>query len=169
MIITRLLPNITSRRSVVNQSSRGGVSPDTIVLHSTEGSGFPGGWFNNPAAQASSHVAVGRKGNSERYVADASKAWTQGNWNPRSLSIEIVGFADGPQSQWTKAQVREVARWVAHWSIQYNIPITRRAGNGVCTHKDISGPGGHHDPGTFPVARCLEIARVIKAKRLKRR
>ena len=58
--------------SVRNQSSRNGVAPRIIVLHSTESDNRDGladlravaGWFDNPKAQASSHVIVDAEGNS---------------------------------------------------------------------------------------------------------
>lgn len=165
----RLTPDVTTML-VVNKSSRGGVQPDTIVVHTTEGGSWPFSWFNNPASQASSHVAVSN-GRSQRYVRDAEKAWTQGNWNPRCLSIEIVGFASTPRWKWLtdeEATLKETARWIAHWSITEDIhPINVRSAPGVCGHVDISGPGGHTDPGPgFPWDVVLDLAYRIKKARL---
>lgn len=122
-----------------------------------------GGWFANPNAQVSSHVATDGDGNSARYVADGDKAWHCGNFNSVSLGIEQVGFAS--QKTWPAAQLAETARWVAYWSDKYDIPLTRSTSNGVCTHKDLGQAGGGHiDPGSgYSVARVLELAKKIKS------
>lgn len=131
-------------------------------------------WDHVPA---SAHVGVGspkfrEAEKSARYVHDDNKAWTQAFYNPVSLSIEIEGFAS--QATWPRATVREVARWLALWSIRHSIPLHRGrvfAGvvvrRGVITHKSLGVlGGGHTDPGTFPVQDAIELARRIKTQRL---
>jgi len=174
----RLRPNIVISAQVQNRSTRGGVRPVLIVLHSTESHQRPGnadlqaivGWFNNPAAQASSHVVTDADGNSARCVPDNEKAWTCAGFNAVSLNIEQIGFAS--QSVWLKPEQVETARWIARWSQKYGIPIERGAVSGssvtrkgVVTHAQLGSVGGnHHDPGpSYPIARVLR-----KAKRIKR-
>lgn len=154
---------------VRNQSSRGGAKPRLIVLHSTEGHNRPGledlrglgSWFDNPNAQASSHVANDAEGNDARYVPDERKAWTQAAYNPVALSIEQIGFAR--QAQWPDAQIRNTAAWIAHWAAEYGIPIRESTRHGVCSHASLGAKGGgHHDPGaSYPLGRVLELARAI--------
>lgn len=155
--------------NVRNRSSRGGADPHMIVLHSTEGDNIPGDgdliglgrWFDNPAAQASSHVAVDAEGRSARYVKDHEKAWTQAAYNPQALSIEQVAYA--AQGSWPDAQLHKVAQYIAYWSKKYGIPI-RHGIPGVVRHSDLgSSGGGHHDPGkAYPLARVLKLAREYR-------
>lgn len=157
-------------KNVVNQSVRNGV-PKVIVLHSTESSNRPGvsdlesvlSWFNNPAAQASSHVIVDSEGFSAKAVDDARKAWTQASFNDIGLSIEQVGFAAQGQGEWTDAQLLKTAQYIAYWSKKYNIPITKSTTNGVATHEMLGPAGGnHHDPGkNYPFDRVLTLARDL--------
>jgi N-acetyl-anhydromuramyl-L-alanine amidase AmpD len=161
-------------RHVRNCSSRHGVKPSMIVLHDTEGLNVKGladlkglgDWFDNPAAQASSHVATDAEGNSARYVADELKAWSCAFYNAPSLNIEQVGFAT--QFGWPAAQLQETARWIARWAHAYNIPIRRGhvspdgriIESGVFQHSDLGNlGGGHHDCGDhYPMADVLRIA-----------
>lgn len=178
-------PEVT--RIVRNQSSRGGVKPRIIVLHTTEGherSGLSdleglGAWFDNPAAQASSHVANDAEGNDARYVPDANKAWTQAGFNPVSLSIEQIGFASESKEDWLnqKKQLANTAAWIRYWAKKYDIPIQRGKVSGssvyspgVVFHSDLgSYGGGHHDPGAgYPLDLVLKIAKGER-ERLKRR
>jgi N-acetyl-anhydromuramyl-L-alanine amidase AmpD len=162
-------------RHVRNCSSRHGVKPILIVLHDTEGANIKGitdlkglgDFFDNPAVQASSHVATDAEGNSARFVADELKAWHVAFFNSPSLGIEQVGFAS--QGSWPDAQLQETARWVARWAHEYGIPIRqgrvsldgRIIQSGVVRHSDLGNlGGGHHDPGgNFPFTEVLRIAR----------
>lgn len=179
----RLLPNVITRDLTKAKSSRKGAVPALIVIHTTQGimdlrarSEF---WDSTVGTgrDSSSHVGVGhvskRQGESSaRYVVDDDKAWTQAFFNPVALSIEIEGFSEA--KSWDDGTVREVARWVAHWSIHTGIPIrfgivvgSAVVRSGVLGHRrlGILG-GGHSDPGTFPMRRMLRTAKKIKKQRL---
>lgn len=176
--MTRLKPNVVIDKAVRNQSPRNGAKPRLMVLHSTEGSNIPNsandlaavvGWFDNPAAQASSHVITDADGNSARCVADAEKAWSCVGFNSWSLNIEQIGFAS--QGKWADAELAETARWIAHWSLKHSIPIQRGAvigtqitTPGVVTHEQLGAVGGgHHDPGdAYPVHNVLERAKTFR-------
>jgi N-acetyl-anhydromuramyl-L-alanine amidase AmpD len=89
--MNRPFPKTVVRRIVRNRSSRNGAGVKLIVLHSTEGGNIPksardleglGSWFDNPQAQASSHIGVDQDGTSARYANDEDKAWTQAFYNP---------------------------------------------------------------------------------------
>lgn len=170
-------PTIVVERSVCNQSSRAGAVPRLIVLHSTESSNLRGkadleaiaGWFDNPQAQASSHVVVDAEGRSARCVPDDQKAWTQAAFNPLCLSIEQIGYAS--QFDWEDRQLAETARWVALWSRKFGIPLVHGAvsgstvtRSGVVTHADLGvAGGGHNDPGFgFPFSRVLALAESLQ-------
>jgi N-acetyl-anhydromuramyl-L-alanine amidase AmpD len=169
----RAMPVVRVRRATSNMSSRNGVKPQLIVLHSTEGSNVTGlgdltglgSWFATKSAQVSSHVATDAEGNSARFVADENKAWHCARYNSLSLGIEQVGRAS--QASWAEPQQRETARWMAYWSRRYGIPLQKGAvANGVVTrpgvvrHSEL-GPlgGGHSDPGTaYPLHEVLSFA-----------
>lgn len=185
----RLRPNVVVRKTSPNCSQR--TAPlALIVLHSTEGKNYDGitdlaglgSWFANTAAQVSAHVATDGDGNSGRYVADGLKAWHCAAFNSPSLGIEQVGFAADSRATWftRRAQLRETARWIAHWSILHGIPIRIGKVNpvtgqvltpGVVRHMDLGTVGGgHHDPGVnFPFRTVLYLARFYKAARLGRK
>jgi N-acetyl-anhydromuramyl-L-alanine amidase AmpD len=156
--------------NVRNQSSRNGITPYLIVIHDTESHNIPGdadlkaigAWFDNPAAEASSHVCVDAEGRSAQYVPDVRKAWHAASFNTISLGIEQIGFAT--QTFWPDAQLKKVAKYVAYWNKQYGIPIERPTGidqPGVTTHNALGAAGGgHHDPGrNYPMETMLRHAR----------
>lgn len=162
-------PRESFRVSVRNQSSRGGVRPSLIVLHTTEGRNLPGladlkglaGWFDNPAARASSHVGVDAEGNSAQFVPDARKAWTQAYYNPQALAIEQIGFAR--QNAFAHLQLLKTAQYIAYWHETFGIPIVQSTTRGVCEHEQLGAAGGgHHDCGPhYPFAQVLTLARKI--------
>lgn len=175
----RIHPKVVFSRDVRNQSGRGGQKPKLIVVHATESSNRPGSsdlaaigtWFDNPAAQASSHVCTDADGNSARYVRDENKAWHCAGFNSVSLGIEQVGRA--AQTAWTRDELRETARWIAKWSLKYGIPIRKGAvkgasvtRSGVIRHSELGQVGGgHHDPGPgYPMHSVLALARFYAGK-----
>lgn len=176
---SRYHPHVVYRQLSPNQSSRGGARIAIITLHSTQGSNVAGtadlrgcaGFLCRPATEASSHVITDADGHSARLVADHRKAWTQAAYNPVSLSIEQVGYAEA--THWARDEIRETARWIARWSKMYAIPIRvgAVAGGlvtrpGVVTHKMLGLLGGGHvDPGdAYPLDACLKLARFYRAK-----
>ena len=118
-------------------------------------------FFDNPRSQVSSHVANDAEGNDARIVPDEAKAFTQAAFNSISLSIEQIGFAS--QKEFPQAQLENTARWIAHWSRKWNIPITHSTTNGVCQHKDLGRAGGGHvDCGpNYPLDKVLSMARSM--------
>lgn len=169
----RVKPNVVVERNVVNQSSRSGVRPRLIVLHSTESTEVKGSgdlasiaaYFDNPAAQASSHVITDGDGNSARCVPDSAKAWTCVSFNSLSLNVEQIGRA--ASTVWSEEIQQETARWIAKWSKDWGIPIVRGAvsgtsvtRSGVVFHSELGAAGGgHSDPGpNYPIGRVLDLA-----------
>jgi N-acetylmuramoyl-L-alanine amidase len=159
----------TIERTVRNQSSRRGLKPRIIVLHTTEGHNRPGlvdlhglvSFFDNPNNQVSSHIANDAEGNDARMVPDEAKAWTQAAFNSISLSIEQIGQA--AQTHWPDSQLQNTAKWIAHWSHKWGIPITASTKHGVCQHRELGAAGGgHHDCGdNYPFGRVLAMARQM--------
>jgi N-acetyl-anhydromuramyl-L-alanine amidase AmpD len=172
----RRYPSVRVRHASPNASSRNGIHPRIIVLHSTEGQNVKGladliglgGWFANTGAQVSSHCATDADGQSARYVSDDVKAWHCAGYNSLALGIEQVGRAAQARSSWTEAQLRETSRWIAYWSRKWGIPIQKGVVSngrilrpGVVTHADLGVlGGGHHDPGeAYPLKVVLTHAR----------
>lgn len=175
----RLHPDIVLTKLSPNYSSRDGARIKLIVLHSTESKNYKGtndlagvaSWFANRASEVSSHVVVDDDGTSARIVPDALKAWHCAAFNAPSLGIEQIGFAS--QGNWSNAELDETARWLAHWSRKYGIPLRRGrvigstvVRRGVVTHKQLGlAGGGHVDPGSnYPVKHVIRRAREIKSQ-----
>ena len=180
-------------RIVGNQSSRDGAVPELIVIHATtdpRSSSGPvfrdrpgirdlrrlGRWFDNPRSAVSSHVANDADGNDARYVRDGRRAWTEVAFNPVSLSIEQIGSVDFSRATWMRRQpqLKDTARWIAHWHRKWGIPIrpaqvsgTSVITPGVATHAQLGAAGGgHRDPGSdYPLTYVLGLARSLAARR----
>lgn len=177
----RRFPHVTVRKLSPFYSSRNGTKPRLIVIHATESHNYPGDrdlaaigeWFQNPAAQVSSHVCTDGDGNSARYVRDYEKAWHCAGFNSVSLGIEQIGSTT---DTWNRAEVRETARWVALWSRKHGIPIRQGQVNqqgavirsGIVRHSDLGARGGNHDdPGNnYPWALLLGLARYYKVAQM---
>lgn len=179
----RINPHVDVRRLVRNKSSRAGAKPVLIVVHATQSQNREGlsdlqaigAWFDNPAAQASSHVCTDGEGHSARYVRDQEKAWHCAGYNRVSLGIEQIGFAE--YNRWSEAEQRETARWIARWSVMWGIPIqkgrvqadvARVIRAGVVRHSELGAAGGgHSDPGRgYPLHEVLVMAREYRRRLL---
>lgn len=178
----RVHPKVVVRKNVKCQSSRNGGTPQLITIHDTEGANVPhsardlaglASFFNDLNTQASSHVAVDEDEQSARLVPDDRKAWTQAFYNPWCLSIEMIGFARQSWNARSKEpQLREVARWIAWWSKEHDIPIRRGRvsqdgrilRSGVIQHRSLGRLGGGHvDVSTeFPMTKLLNLARTFR-------
>lgn len=173
--MSRVHPSVDLTHISPCHSSRFGRKPKLIVLHATVSHNQPGlrdlralgNYFGLRSTRASAHVATDAEGNSGRYVWDNDKAWHCMFYNGVTLGIEQVWY---PGDHWGNDQVQETARWVAHWSHAYGIPIqvgsahggvvTRR---GVVTHKSLGLlGGGHTDPPGYPIKTMLALAKYYK-------
>lgn len=91
-----------------------------LVLHVQEGNGALSGWFNNPAAQASSTWWVGKNGALEQYVDADLSAWAQAAGNGQYNSIETEGYHT---ESLTTQQESTLARLYT-WGVQtYRWPV----------------------------------------------
>lgn len=178
--MTRYVPHVTVRHLSPNRSSRNGVTPRLIVLHSTESDNREGtsadlaavaAFLARPATRASAHVIVDSDGFSARLVRDEEKAWHCCAYNSVSLGIEQIGRA--ASERWTRDEIREAARWIARWNKRYGIPMRLGAvaggavtRPGVVTHKMLGVLGGGHvDPGPrYPLELTLGLARFYRSK-----
>ena len=92
-------------------------------------------------------------------MPDKDVAWHAGNSavNARSIGIEIQ--AQAAKANWNEVQLLQAARLVAALSKEYGIPLDREHIKG---HVEVSGPGGHTDPGAhWPWARFIELVRSV--------
>lgn len=175
----RYKPHVNLIKPSPFASSRGGARPTLIVVHATAGHNRPGvtdlaalgEWFQNPAAQASSHVGIDNEGHSARFVADRLKAWTVCAYNRMTLNIEQIMPGDGTEI--TDDLYRECARWIAWWSKGHDIPIRKgavRSGyvarSGVLRHSELGTIGcNHDDPGPgYDLHHVLALARFYRGK-----
>jgi N-acetylmuramoyl-L-alanine amidase len=128
-------------------ASRGAAKINKIVVHVAQGS-YSGtiSWFQNPAANVSSHYVVGRKGQVAQCVHNADIAWHAGNWtyNQKSMGIEHAGYVSNPNS-FTRAMYRSSARLSAYLCKRYGIPIDRQH---IMGHNQVPG-ATHTDPGRY--------------------
>lgn len=176
----RVEPDVVIRENVCNQSTRHGEKIKLFVVHATAGANIPDSardlqgvvdWFDNPTAQASSHVIVDSDAQSARCVPDDRKAWTQAFYNPWCLSVEQIGL--GGDSEISRAELQETARWLALWHERYPwVPLHKGSVTkdgqitrmGVVRHSELGNLGGGHPlcPGQgMDLAYCLDYARRI--------
>lgn len=155
-----------------NYSSRGGSSVRLVIIHTAEGATTYealGNFFKGSSAGVSSHVGIDDKaGKCGEYVKRGNKAWTAGDANPYSVNAELCGFASWSPAEWDRHpnMLANCAQWIAEECKYYGIPIKKlnasqaQSGQkGVCGHVDVSGPGGHWDPGpNFPWSRVINDA-----------
>lgn len=162
--------------------ARNAVPLNLIVVHTTQGHNRPGisdlqnlgTWFSDNPYKVAAHVGVDDEGQSARYVGDARKCYHVGKFNSASLGLEQIGFAS--QTSWKQAQIEESARWVAQWSIEYDIPIRKGAvlqdgtvaRSGVLQHADLGQAGGNHtDCGpAYPFAKLISLAIEFRDRRV---
>lgn len=166
-----------------NKSSRGGSGVRLVVVHTAEGArSFRdlGSFFSSSSVQASSHVGIDdERGTIGEYVRRGDKAWTQSNYNPQAVSVELCAApiassypcgANWDSAEWNRhdGMLQNVADWIREECQFYGLPITRLSsgaaqgsGRGVCGHNDLgAGGGGHWDPGpNFPWQRVIDLAR----------
>jgi N-acetyl-anhydromuramyl-L-alanine amidase AmpD len=177
--MARYTPAIKVKMWSQNKSSRRNTHPTLIVIHATVSHNRPGladlqaigTWFQNPAAQASSHVCTDNEGNSAIYVNPQDKAWHCAAYNRMSLGIEqILPGVDGREI--TKELYQETARWVARWSKMYGIPIRkgivssgRVTRAGIVRHSDLGTlGGGHSDPGPYDMNAMMRYAQFYRTR-----
>lgn len=146
------------------------------AFHTTQGAetiGSLGSWFQNPAAQCSSHFGADAFTTVfGAYVSETDTAWTQGGMNGLCESIELCGYAEWSRDTWLGSKhllTENAGRWMRYIHDKYKIPLTWLNSSasqdswskGFCQHVDFGQKGsGHWDCGDgFPTDKVLEIAK----------
>jgi hypothetical protein len=75
-----------------NWSGRGTCAPQAIVLHVTGPGSMAGmaSWFNNPSAQVSANLGIGKKGEVQQYVELGDASWHAGIINRPNLDNPLI-------------------------------------------------------------------------------
>lgn len=152
------IPGCSTKMIKHNFSSRGGVRPVLIVLHQTisPDNGWAGvnaivNYFGRPGPRVSSHfVVAGAKDACAYIVHTGNNAWTQVEFNSRSISIEVTGTQS--QGYYVKGPGRaRLVKLLAEISHDWGIPLRRAsvAGctvrrSGVIDHVGLGACGGNH-------------------------
>ena len=122
-------------------------SIDTIVLHTTEGSGNSAlNTFNNPNSKVSAHYLVVENGTIYSLVNDEDIAWHCKGHNKKSIGIEIAGFYN---RDLLPSQVGSVQKLIKLLQKKYNLSKTS-----VKPHSSLD-PKRRKDPGEANFNRIL--------------
>lgn len=167
------------RTSLVrNYSSRGGVSPRLFVLHYTVSPNRPGrsdvdgitAYFNGPGSQASSHYVIDNEGHCNLIVPESMKAWTQGAFNPVSISSEQINTGSEASYAGT-AGLAKLAQVVSDSTARWNIPL--RVGKtvgctvvkaGVVDHDSLGCGNNHTDIKPYSTAQVVRAALAYRRR-----
>jgi hypothetical protein len=140
-----------------NNSARYGGAVRLVIVHTAEGAlthEALGNFFASSSAGVSSHTGIDDKpGECGEYVNVARASWTAGDVNGFAVQTELCAFAAWDRAEWMRhpAMLENCRQWVAEECARFGIPLVKSDTFGVCGHVDVSGPGGHWDPGPeFP-------------------
>lgn len=139
---------IDQKRIAVNfTKGRAGHKPRAIVIHIMAGTYIgTDAWFHNPAAKASTHYGVSKKGEIAQWVSEYDTAWHCGTiirptWkaiNPHvNPNFETIGIEhEGkPTDVWTQEMKIASSQLIASIAKHWNIPLTR---DNVIGHYQLS-------------------------------
>jgi hypothetical protein len=120
---------------VLASSPRYGTRIDWAALHSAEGARTVGSLYSffDRGQHASSHAGADGYELSDGWVPDERAAWTLLNGNPRSLNLELCGFARWTRPQWLsegwvdgvwnpRQMVRHAGLWLQRKCDRHDIP-----------------------------------------------
>jgi N-acetyl-anhydromuramyl-L-alanine amidase AmpD len=157
---------------------KGRIDPKIVVLHTTESHDHAGlkdidgvaAFLDRHPSDLAVHLIVDKDGNSAAFLESTSgghlapvKFYHAGGANSTSIGIEQIGFAGTLRAGWwlRPKQLVKVARWLAYCHVWFDIPLVHSTEHGICRHVDVSGPGGHWDPGPgYPFGFVLKLART---------
>lgn len=139
-------PGAKQRPISTNFTNRKRERTRAVILHTTASlSDSMYGWFNNPKADASSHLHVDLKGRIEQYVDMDKIAWTSGEGNATTVGVETAGTGN---EKWTPAQVKALVKIIRWMAKEYGIPMRKMSSS----RSNVRGVGTHRlgVDGNFP-------------------
>ena len=149
--------NVSYRKSP-NQSLP--FNPIYLIMHYTAATSLEGAvsWFENPTAQASAHLVIGRDGQIVQTVPFNKKAWHAGvsTWgnlngmNQYAIGIELVNAG--------KLRQRADGKWV-NWANE----VIADADVTVATHKAETVPAGWHEYTDIQLKTAIQVASLLNA------
>ncbi len=119
---------------------------DTVVIHTTQGT-YAGtiSWFQDPAAQVSSHFVVPRTAMTPaltQMVQVQDTAWHASSYNSRAVGVEHEGYVADPA--WATENTYCVSAQLVSWLCsQHGFPCDR---SHILGHSEVPG-ATHTDPG----------------------
>jgi N-acetyl-anhydromuramyl-L-alanine amidase AmpD len=148
-----------------NFSSRHGAAVDLAVLHDCQGSylgsitTFLG---NNNGNPVSAHFVLKDDGSEVTQMVDlADKAWHAVDLNPRSVGLEMAGYAERGYSDVELGNAAKIMAYLCH---TLGVPARHArggAGAGIESHYGLGkAGGGHSDPSVEPDFMDKFVARV---------
>lgn len=149
-------------RPVKNCTNGGQQSVRGVVIHIMDGTlAGTESWFNNSAAQASSHFGTGKDGELRQWVDTSDRAWAQAAGNTAWLSVENEGNGGDTLTDAQLDRCADVLRW-AHQT--YGVPLqlaSSPSGEGLGYHAMGGAAWGGHTscPGSKIVAQLGEIVK----------
>lgn len=150
-----------------------GSTKNLLVIHTMEGFTGPNGaldcakYFQGNVGASSQVCIDNNRGTIWEGVARDKGAWTQCNYNSRSISCEQSGYASWSKQYWLdnrSNQLHNIADWLAEESAKTGIPLVKISdpnGRGVIYHSNLGSTGcGHSDPGSgWPINEVLAWAK----------
>ena len=155
-----------------NSGPRGSEIPNLIILHNTDSYNKTGN-DDLKSVEAtlrdrnlSVHIVNDGEGKCARLCPDDIIADHAQGWNTQSLGIEQVSRIGQPTSSYSAAQIDNTAKWIAHWSKKYDIPIKRSNSYGICSHSETKGNPSGTDcmTGAYPWSEVLQKAASYSGK-----
>jgi hypothetical protein len=126
-----------------NYTNRRRTHTDALILHiAVSEAASLRGWFNNPKAEASSHLYVRRDGTIEQYIDLDKISWANAGANSRSITVETQGMGSG---DWTDAQFKSLAGIASFVNSRYGVPLVLMQDS-----KSSSRGVGYHRLGVNP-------------------
>jgi N-acetylmuramoyl-L-alanine amidase len=138
-----------------------GLQPLFLIVHYTASLTLQGtaGWFQDPRAEVSAHVIVGRDGEVMQMVALDRRAWHAGrsrwdgleNLNAYAIGLELVNagaLERLPSGEWVD--------WASHRIPDREVVIAR--------HAHEARERGWHVFPDIQVERALQVARAVHAR-----
>lgn len=167
------------RRPRVDLDCRGEVAlhgwhdPVRGIWHDTEGHDLKGirdlqgvvDFWGNQGRGYGAHLIIDAEGLSALCANPSEITWHTGQRNTGSIGVELIGWASFTQKLWIgrAKQLDKLARWMAWFNLEHDIPIRFNVNRGWSGHRDQPHQT-HTDPGRF-FPRSFVLSRAAKYRR----